>query len=311
MRSLPVADLLGARAAAAVAARRRGARPARQPRAAATLRVLQAPAPGDWVSSSSRRARPGADARSDARRRQRVRRPSRSPPTELDAALDARHGEPSRPRPAGRSSRSSAPRAASARRRSPSTSRRRSQQPATSTTLLIDLHLSHGDAARLPRRRAALLGGRRAREHPSARRGVLREPRRRRRKCGVDLLGFVRRGRSGRWTLRRVADAARLRGHALPLHRPRRAAVRRGGARRARRRRRRSSSSRTRSWRRCAARPHGGGAAPALRQGARDSSSSAGTTGRPRSARKTSNAWWACQSSTSFPSDYRPARRAR
>ena len=46
----------------------------------------------------------------------------------------------------------------------------------------------YGDAARVPRRRAALLGGRRAREHAPPRRGVLQRPRRED-QGRLDLLG--------------------------------------------------------------------------------------------------------------------------
>ena len=91
-------------------------------------------------------------------------------PSRLGARDHARHRAAHRARSAVRSSPSSAPRAASARRRWRSTSRPRWRKLEPAATLLIDLHVAYGDAAVLLRRRAAVLGRRRAREHASARR---------------------------------------------------------------------------------------------------------------------------------------------
>ena len=134
-------------------------------------------------------------------------------------------------------------------------------------TLLIDLHVAERRRGGVPRRRAALLDRRRAREHAPARRGVLPRPGHEDASRGVDLLASSDRLMVAPLDVRTDSHADRLRRAALPLRRARRAALRRGDARRARGgdtdHRRRQSGAGDGAERE----PHGGGAAAALRQG--------------------------------------------
>ena len=96
-----------------------------------------------------------------------------------------------------RSSHSSAPRAASARPPWRSTSRRRWRSCDPAMTLLIDLHVGVRRRRGVPRRRAAVLGRRRAREHPPSGRGVLPRPARATRPPASTCLCSSDRGHGG------------------------------------------------------------------------------------------------------------------
>ena len=136
-----------ARARRGAPARRRRRRRARRPGPAAGRGGPQAPAPdARRCCSSPRRSSPRRCSRrcapaSTSASPSRCRRPSSRP---RSTRLLAHKQPPSRP---GRCSPSSAPRAASARPPSRSTSRPRWSRAPASRTLLIDLHLAHGDAA--------------------------------------------------------------------------------------------------------------------------------------------------------------------
>ena len=144
---------------------RRSAGASSPPSSAATRR---------WGSRSSAVARSGADARGDARRRDRMR------------ARAAHAGQRSRRRSAACCQQAGAGRGPRLRgrrrqgrrrghddRREPGARRSRS---VIGEALLIDLNFASGDAAVVPRRRAAVHRRRGAREHASSRRGVLPQP---------------------------------------------------------------------------------------------------------------------------------------
>ena len=233
---MPVARAARARAAGGGAARRRGrstcaSRNALPP----TLGTLQAAASDDRRRDRRGADRPGADARGDARRRQRVgRRP--------DHAADLLRGRRAcraRPAPAGVQGQIfafvGAKGGVGTTTIAVNVATALAQAVEDERTLLMDLHLSYGDAA-------VFLGA-----EPRFSVADAMENTHRLDEAFFESLVVQTKsaactcwprpsGPSARVDLRRIAHAAAVRGDALPLHLPRRAALGSRGARRAGRR---------------------------------------------------------------------------